>query len=56
MDPQVPPVVLDNGAENIRAGFNTDDMPRVNIPNLVGQLNGDCAMIGFKQKVFLFPN
>jgi len=51
MDLQVPPLVIDCGCENLRAGFNTDDMPRVNLPHLAGRLSGLCAMVGFPQKV-----
>ena len=51
MENQLPTVVIDNGSENVRAGFAADDAPRANFPNVLGKYKMPSIMIGQDIKV-----
>ena len=51
MDYNLPTVVIDNGSENIRAGFAADDAPRANFPNVMGNYKMPSIMMGQELKV-----
>eukprot|EP00485_Elphidium_margaritaceum_P019508 CAMPEP_0202728322 /NCGR_PEP_ID=MMETSP1385-20130828/185566_1 /ASSEMBLY_ACC=CAM_ASM_000861 /TAXON_ID=933848 /ORGANISM="Elphidium margaritaceum" /LENGTH=397 /DNA_ID=CAMNT_0049394569 /DNA_START=1224 /DNA_END=2417 /DNA_ORIENTATION=- len=45
-----PPVVMDNGSGNIKAGFAGDDNPRCSFPSVVGRPKHKNVMAGMGQK------
>ena len=46
----VPAVIIDNGTGFIKAGFQGDDSPKVELPTLIGEPKMPGIMVGMDQK------
>jgi len=49
-EPEITPVVIDNGTGMVKAGFAGDDAPRCVFPSLVGVPRGKQCMVGMARK------
>lgn len=52
MDPNEPPVVIDNGSGFIKAGISGEDSPKVLEPTIIGVPRMAGIMVGIDQKDF----
>ena len=49
-------IVLDNGSDSIKAGFNGEDVPRCVIPSVIGKSKNDLINLSWNENKILFGN
>ena len=56
MDDDTDPLIMDIGSGHLKAGFASDDAPKVYVPMIVGKPKDNLTLVGMDQKDFYVGN
>ena len=54
MDEEVTAIVIDNGSSKCRIGYAGDEVPRLNVPTVIGRPKLQGLRMGIEQKEYYF--